>query len=353
MANFKFDLFQSQFCIVQFSSLKMYFEHPFGMHMPGRHGFATESGDWHGSYGYYLPDYLAVNFRSNNTPPEYTARIQVALDNGFSTGASSDNYVVYIIDSAMQATVDSAYQLVANGYRYGFNGQEHDVDNGNGMDSYTALFWEYDSRSGRRWNIDPVPKSSVSNYVVLGNNPISYVDPLGDNWFKNKNGGYDWKDKKGGKTNFWAQGDKKGISVWYGSKNNDIMMSGQLDEVIVTSSKKAPRQDPIRAAFANSMSDFNHSAAEEAAWKVSQDNFRKGNFSSISPSQLKLYQTLEGPKLGIGKSEIEFLLRNLEVHNKLMKKEYPTIMKPKMIRTKNTPFFSLYVLEKINKKESV
>ncbi len=56
---------------------------PFGMQMPGRHGFATESGSWHGSYGYLLPDYVTVNFRNNNTPPEYTARIQVALDNGF------------------------------------------------------------------------------------------------------------------------------------------------------------------------------------------------------------------------------------------------------------------------------
>ena len=180
------------------------------MQMPGRHGFATETGDWHGSYGYYLPDYISVNFRNNNTPPEYTARIQVALDNGFSTGASSDNYVVYISDSAMQATLDSAYQLVGNGYRYRFNGQEHSTELGN--DDYTAQFWEYDGRSGRRWNLDPKPTVGLSEYATFGNNPIRFSDVLGDtpmheidgkmyNLQKNNTGKIDFVDKNGTKLN--------------------------------------------------------------------------------------------------------------------------------------------------------
>jgi hypothetical protein len=33
---------------------------------------------------------------------------------------------------------------------------------------------------GRRWNIDPKPNPSISNYACFGNNPIFYIDVLGD-----------------------------------------------------------------------------------------------------------------------------------------------------------------------------
>ena len=152
------------------------------MQMPGRHGFATESGDWHGSYGYYLPDYVSVNFRNNNKPPEYTARIQVALENGFSTGAGSDNYVAYIADSAMQATADSAYQLVANGYRYGFNGKEKDDEVKGEGNAYNFGDRIEDPRVGGRWfSIDPYTKKipGESPYIYASNSPILFIDYQG------------------------------------------------------------------------------------------------------------------------------------------------------------------------------
>ena len=153
--------------------------YPFGMQMPGRHGFATESGTWHGSYAFSIPPYLFVDHRGGNTPLEYVASQTIELSNGFLTGAGSDNYVAYIADSASMAALDSAYQLVGGGYRYGFNGQEHDYDNGQEM--YTALYWEYDSRSGRRWNIDPLSANYPwqSPYSVFNNTPIFYNDPSG------------------------------------------------------------------------------------------------------------------------------------------------------------------------------
>ena len=69
----------------------------------------------------------------------------------------------------------------AGSYRYGFNGQEDD-EIAAGLT--TALYWEYDSRIGRRWNPDPVINISESRYACFGNNPIYYSDPLGD--FKSK-----------------------------------------------------------------------------------------------------------------------------------------------------------------------
>jgi RHS repeat-associated protein len=63
-------------------------------------------------------------------------------------------------------------------YRYGFNTQEKSPELA--PDHYTAEFWEYDARIGRRWNLDPVDQISISNYAVNRNNPIAHYDPKGD-----------------------------------------------------------------------------------------------------------------------------------------------------------------------------
>ena len=66
---------------------------------------------------------------------------------------------------------------VGGEYRYGFNGKENDNEIKGEGNSYTAEFWEYDARIGRRWNIDQVYKHSP--YVAFGGNPIAFSDPLG------------------------------------------------------------------------------------------------------------------------------------------------------------------------------
>jgi hypothetical protein len=38
----------------------------------------------------------------------------------------------------------------ATAYRYGFNGMEKDVEVAGNQNIYTAAFWEYDARLGRR-----------------------------------------------------------------------------------------------------------------------------------------------------------------------------------------------------------
>ncbi|XZF15201.1 hypothetical protein ACTHGU_03620 [Chitinophagaceae bacterium MMS25-I14] len=56
----------------------------------------------------------------------------------------------------------------------------------------TAEFWEYDTRLGRRWNLDPKPTVGLSYYSVLANNPIVYADLNGDttNYYSNNDGKY-------------------------------------------------------------------------------------------------------------------------------------------------------------------
>jgi hypothetical protein len=67
------------------------------------------------------------------------------------------------------------------GARFGFNGQEKVNEISGVGNNNTALFWEYDTRTGRRWNLDPVDQVSISNYSVNLLNPIMMNDPNGDN----------------------------------------------------------------------------------------------------------------------------------------------------------------------------
>lgn len=79
--------------------------------------------------------------------------------------------------------IQTAADLTSAGtkpYRYGFNGQESDFEiNNQGGSSYTADYWQYDSRLGRRWNIDPVVKEWESPYSTFANNPIWLSDQSG------------------------------------------------------------------------------------------------------------------------------------------------------------------------------
>lgn len=66
----------------------------------------------------------------------------------------------------------------SNNYRYSINGQEKSPEIN--TNTTTAEFWQYDSRIGRRWNIDPKPITSISVYVSFNNNPIINMDINGD-----------------------------------------------------------------------------------------------------------------------------------------------------------------------------
>jgi len=65
-------------------------------------------------------------------------------------------------------------------YLYGFGSQEKDDEISGAGNHTTATFWEYDTRLGRRWNRDPKPNTSISEYACFANNPIFYVDINGD-----------------------------------------------------------------------------------------------------------------------------------------------------------------------------
>jgi hypothetical protein len=82
-------------------------------------------------------------------------------------------------------------------YRFGFNTQERTDEIAGFGNHNTALFWEYDTRLGRRWNLDKVKKSWLSSYCSFSNNPIIFVDPTGDDDYYNKAGKWIGNDGQG------------------------------------------------------------------------------------------------------------------------------------------------------------
>lgn len=89
-------------------------------------------------------------------------------------------------------------------YKYSINGQEKESDLSENIT--TAEYWQYDSRIGKRWNVDPVTKSWQSPYATFSNNPIWKMDPNGDDDYFNSQGQLIKQTKTGSK--IYVQTDK-------------------------------------------------------------------------------------------------------------------------------------------------
>jgi len=108
-------------------------------------------------------------------------------------------------------------------YKWGFNGQEKDDEVYGSGNLNTAMFWEYDTRLGRRWNIDPKPIIGISEYVCFADNPIVNMDILGDhldvaNTSKSKSDITSLARKKNQKfINFSDNGDVSKVKIDFGN----------------------------------------------------------------------------------------------------------------------------------------
>lgn len=118
-----------------------------------------------------------------------------------------------------------SYASTAN-YRFGFNGQEKNNEAKGLGNSYSSDFWEFDSRIGRRWNIDPKPTTGISFYSTFSNNPILFCDPLGDTTVVGAGGTQSVEiDEKQNSLEFYQPGAKYNIS---GTQTPVPVKPGQL-----------------------------------------------------------------------------------------------------------------------------
>lgn len=135
------------------------------------------------------------------------------------TGGAVDYYEPQILsaqDYYPFGMVQPGRKYSNGAYRFGFNGQEMSNEIKGEGNSYTAKFWEYDPRVGRRWNLDPIYNTDISRYAVNGLNPIYFEDPLGN--FKTKFGAKVYAFFNGGDVSRAGPRDSKKAGEWYVSR---------------------------------------------------------------------------------------------------------------------------------------
>jgi len=126
---------------------------------------------------------------------------------------SSNDY--YAFGSPLQGR--SYTGILENKYRFGFNSQMKDDDISGEGNHNSALYWEYDSRLGRRWNLDPVRQAMISQYACFDGNPIWKSDILGNKASDPST----HTDKDGNVVAVIDDGDK-GVYKHSGNKNETI-----------------------------------------------------------------------------------------------------------------------------------
>jgi LysM repeat protein len=192
----------------------------------------------------------------------------------------------------------------SEGYRFGYNTQEKTDEIAGPGNHNTATFWEYDTRLGRRWNTDPVVKPWESLYTCLSDNPISMVDPDGNDPGNPKH----YIVVEG--DNLTKIGNKYGVSVENLVKWNNIPKRNEIEigqSLIVSDPTKVKQPEgfvwlnPANSTFSEPKTVKD---PEEYIWWTSGNSPRTNSPSSNQP--LKPLSTTASNKTQNAQSEGEY-----------------------------------------------
>jgi len=86
--------------------------------------------------------------------------------------------IQWIILGSSQIAGNSYENVLETENKFKFQGQElqDELD----LNVYSFQFRNYDPAIGRWWQVDPKANPHESVYASMGNNPLRYIDPMGD-----------------------------------------------------------------------------------------------------------------------------------------------------------------------------
>ncbi len=237
------------------------------------------------------------NYLHNFTLPAGATMVRLSFQRSTGTTAdapdqpySIDNVTLHRLDTVERTVVTvcdgNGVSGGGSGYRYGFNGQEKSDEIKGEGNSYTAEYWEYDPRIGRRWNLDPKPTTGISEYAAFNNSPIWLSDVKGDtsvlprfeDFLKKvpKNSTYKKPEDrqsllggtlvltKGSTGTFSLQGKVAGIGVAYSGQVQEMDLIGVRDnERIVGGKKIGETESTKRTGVGGSIAGFGAAYSKE------------------------------------------------------------------------------------------
>lgn len=181
--------------------------------------------------------------------------------------------------------VDRTWQSTTT-YKYGFNNQEQDDEiYGNG-NLNIAEFWEYDTRIGKRWNVDPVVKFHESPYACFANNPIWFVDFNGADstvYFYSQNYGDERVNKK---TMRSIMNETKQIFIENGVTGLSFKLINENEAKALIASKQLDPSDAILAVFPSGWVGFSPGSTRGM---LNPDGTSIDNFGTYSSHGLDEY----------------------------------------------------------------
>ena len=122
----------------------------------------------------------AVSFVANHHVTDHLGSVRAVVDGSTGQVVETNDYY------AFGGRWDRSGSLVDQSNRYRYNGKEEQTTFGTPYSDYGAR--QYSSASGRWLAVDPLAEKhyNISPYVFCGNNPLNYIDPDGQDWYRCK-----------------------------------------------------------------------------------------------------------------------------------------------------------------------